>query len=126
MQVNFNSPVSPDTQAVSQQPAPSVPSVPATGDGANLPPAGGVLPVSATKHSKQGQQFDAAFKQLRQTIKQTAPALKLTVDLQSGYTVAKLIDSQSKKVILQLPPEQVIQLAKHPEQLPGALLRTRA
>jgi len=126
MQVNFNSQVSHDTQAASQQPAPSVPSVPATGDGSNLPPAGGVLPVPANKHSKKGQQFDAAFKQLKQAIKHTAPALKLTVDLQSGYTVAKLIDSQSKKVILQLPPEQVIQLAKHPEQLPGALLRTRA
>ncbi|MGA7800090.1 MAG: flagellar protein FlaG [Gammaproteobacteria bacterium] len=126
MQVNFNSSISPDTQAVSQSPAPSVPSPPATGAGANLPPTGSVLPAPATDKHSQGQHFEAALKQLRHAIKKTAPALKLTVDLQSGYTVAKLIDSQSKKVILQLPPEQVIQLAQHPERLPGALLRTRA
>lgn len=126
MQVNFNSSVSPDTQTVSQQPVSPEAAQPASGPGAGLPPTGHTLPPVASAKSQPGQQFDAAVKRLKQAIKETAPALKLTVELQSGYAVAKLIDPQSKKVLVQFPPEQVIQLARHPEKLSGALIRTRA
>ena len=53
-------------------------------------------------------------------------ALHFSVDEGSGRTVIRVIDPETAEVIRQIPPEEVLNLARQLEGSGGALLRTRA
>jgi len=52
--------------------------------------------------------------------------LQFSVDEDSGRTVIKVIDSETKETIRQIPPEEVVALAAHFRDGEGGLLRERA
>lgn len=131
MQVKLTTSMLPSTQTAAQTGG-QAPSRPANSDGASLPPAGTPLPVPGSHTTKpsplepETALFGAALQQLKTAVKHSAPGLTITAGLQSGYVVAKLVDPQTKKVLLELPPRQVIKLAQQPEQLSGLLVRVKA
>lgn len=131
MQVKATSSMLPDIQSAAPA-AGQTSSVSANNGGANLPATGAPLPAPSSHTSSpagrgsESAQFSAALQKLKAVVKQTVPGLTLTAGLQSGYVVAKLVDPQTKKVLLELPPVQVIKLAQHPEQLSGLLVQAKA
>lgn len=52
--------------------------------------------------------------------------LQFSVDEDSGRTVIKVIDSETKNLIRQIPSEQVLELARHFSTGDGLYLRERA
>ena len=59
-------------------------------------------------------------------IKQTANSLQFSIDEDIGVTVVKVIDTESKKVIRQIPSEEVIDIAKALDKLQGLLVKQQA
>ncbi len=52
--------------------------------------------------------------------------LQFDLDSSSGKMVVKIVDAQTKQVVRQIPSEEVLQLAKHLEQVQGLLFKAKA
>jgi len=70
--------------------------------------------------------LNQAVKQIQDMIKQTANSLQFSIDEDIGVTVVKVIDTESKKVIRQIPSEEVIDIAKALDKLQGLLVKQQA
>ena len=66
------------------------------------------------------------LKQIQDVIKQTANSLQFSIDEDIGVAVVKVIDTESKKVIRQIPSEEVIDIAKALDKLQGLLVKQQA
>lgn len=51
--------------------------------------------------------------------------LKIEIDKDTGITVAKIIDKETKEVIRQIPPEVVLKIAKYLNELTGLLFNEK-
>ncbi len=51
--------------------------------------------------------------------------LKIEIDKDTGITVAKIIDKETKEVIRQIPPEVVLKIAKYLDELTGLLFNEK-
>jgi flagellar protein FlaG len=72
------------------------------------------------------EQLTQAVKQIQDVIKQTANSLQFSIDEDIGVTVVKVIDTESKKVIRQIPSEEVLDIAKALDKLQGLLVKQQA
>lgn len=54
------------------------------------------------------------------------PEINFTVDDASGMQVVKIVDSQSKQVIRQIPSEEAIQIAQALDKLQGLFVKEQA
>ena len=72
------------------------------------------------------EQLNQAVKQIQDVIKQTAQSLQFSIDKDSGMTVVKVVDTESKKVIRQIPSEEVMAIAKALDKLQGLLVKQQA
>lgn len=126
MQVQLNS-STPSTGAPARAAATSNGS-PLPSDGTALPATSGVQTDTGTQggRSPNAPRLVAALQTLQKMLAQREPPLQLTSELQGGYVVAKLVDPQTKAVLYQLPPEQVIKLAEHGLSPSGFLPQTLA
>ncbi len=61
--------------------------------------------------------------ELFQTVRRN---LQFREDPSSGRLVVSVIDAESGEIIRQIPPEQMIRMAEHLEQMNGLLLGERA
>lgn len=71
-------------------------------------------------------QLNQAVKQIQDVIKQTANSLQFSIDKDSGMTIVKVVDTESKKVIRQIPSEEVMAIAKALDKLQGLLVKQQA
>lgn len=78
------------------------------------------------KSQPSGEQLTQAVKQIQDVIKQTANSLQFSIDKDSGTTVVKVVDTESKKVIRQIPSEEVLAIAKALDKLQGLLVKQQA
>ena len=76
---------------------------------AHDPPAkpAGIRPVVASVESS-----DRAVEQLNRHFQQTGTELKFQVDRESGRTLFKIISEKSREVLLQVPSEEVLAMAR--------------
>lgn len=81
---------------------------------------------SPTRTPPTGEQLNQAVKQIQDVIKQTANSLQFSIDEDIGVTVVKVIDTESKKVIRQIPSEEVMDIAKALDKLQGLLVKQQA
>lgn len=72
------------------------------------------------------EQLNQAVKQIQDVIKQTANSLQFSIDKDSGMTVVKVVDTESKKIIRQIPSEEVMAIAKALDKLQGLLVKQQA
>lgn len=114
----------------------TVPSLPpANIDAAILPAAtGGMLrtipPLKNTPQNvAQAQSLEATTPQLQQTVDElqrkvqiVAPNLQFSIDHDTGRTVIKVVDANTKEVIRQIPPDEILRLAKEIDRMRGLLL----
>lgn len=90
-------------------------------------------PVSRTSLTQQPEEKDAQQKELLQAVAQIKEFvqsvkrnLEFSVDSESGREVIKVIDAETDKVIRQIPPEDVLKIARHFHENMGSLIRVEA
>lgn len=83
--------------------------------------------ANAQKTTEDGRvQVSEAVGKINEMIRVVDRNLEFTVDKDTDLTVVKVIDSESKEVIRQIPSEEVIQIAKALDKLQGLLVRDKA
>lgn len=75
--------------------------------------------------SSENQVTDAVEK-LSKFVASIRPEISFSVDQSSGTRVVKIMDSQSKEVLRQIPSEEAIQLAQALDKLQGLFVRDKA
>jgi flagellar protein FlaG len=63
---------------------------------------------------------------LNDFVQKLSRTLQFSVDEESGRTVIKVVDSETKQIIRQIPPEEVLALAKNLANGEGVILREQA
>ena len=58
------------------------------------------------------EQLEETVEELNQMVQSVRRNLQFSIDKESGRTVIKVIDSDSEEVIRQIPPEEVLALAR--------------
>ncbi len=105
------------------------------------PPIGKLKPVAdvsegnpvATKgeslppdESNQSTKVEQAVNQINQYVQTLSRDLHFTVDEDSGRTVVKVLNTETKEIIRQIPSEELLQIARHLTDGGGLLLKVRA
>ena len=67
-----------------------------------------------------------AVKQIQDVVKPSAQNLQISIDEDVNMTVVKVVDGESKKVIRQIPSEEVIEIAKALDKLQGLFVKQQA
>ncbi|MBI4741810.1 MAG: flagellar protein FlaG [Betaproteobacteria bacterium] len=88
------------------------------------PPAQDAKDAQDTKD--KGQQLDQAVKAVSDFIKQANNSLAFSVDEDSGTTIVKVIDNDTKEVIKQIPSEEMLAIAKALDSIKGLLIHQKA
>lgn len=121
--------------ASSTQYAPPVQSTPGAGAArkAEAPPpeVARPLPGQDTQGADRAalpnsEQLNQAVKQIQDVITKTANRLEFSIDEDLGVSIVKVVDSESKKVIRQIPSEEVMKIAKALDSLQGLLVKQQA
>lgn len=97
----------------------------------SAPAVAGTSPAPAeTQRQKEvaasAEQVQQAMKQVAEAVQAKASNLEFSVDKETGTTVVKVVDAQTKEVIRQIPPEEMLSLARAMTQAEGLLVRQKA
>lgn len=90
-----------------------------------IAPDQALTPNQETPAATQENQ-DEAVKKLNQFVTATNHALEFSVDEDSGRQLVKLVDTQTKEVIRQIPTEEALQIAKALDRFQGLLIQNKA
>jgi len=89
--------------------------------------SGKLLPETNAQSTDSANKLDKAISRINEFVQKIQRDLQFSVDDESGKTVIKVIDSESKEVIRQIPEEVLLQVARSIEEsLEGALLEVKA
>lgn len=91
-----------------------------------LPVSGEKLPPATSQPATPSENLDNAVKQLNDYVQSVRRDLQFSIDKDSGRTVIKVVDSQTKEVIRQYPAEEVLKAAKELSKGHGLLIRVKA
>jgi flagellar protein FlaG len=67
-----------------------------------------------------------AVKRLNDFVAPTQSQISFSIDQESGVSVVKIVDKQSKEVIRQFPSEEAVALAQALDKLQGLLIKDKA
>lgn len=96
----------------------------AAGAGRKPVSAGGqLLPEKPAAHELTEKEVEEVVSNLNEFVQNIRRDLSFTVDEDSGRTVIKVIDSETDQVIRQIPPEDVINVAKRLAEMSGVILQ---
>lgn len=75
---------------------------------------GGLLPPSSVQdQANEAAKVEQAVSQVNEFVQNLNRDLQFTVDEDSGRTVIKVLDAETKEVIRQIPPEELLRIANH-------------
>ena len=95
--------------------------------GRQEPAAGGAsLPSQPLSGPTKASEVRQAVSDLNDYVQTLRRDLQFSVDEDSGRTIIKVIDSETKELIRQIPPEEVLALARHLDSAEGLILRDHA
>ena len=72
------------------------------------------------------QQLEEAVKSVSDFVKTANNSLEFSVDKETGVDIVKVIDSDTQKVIRQIPTEEIVAIAKALDNLKGLLIHQKA
>lgn len=72
------------------------------------------------------EQVSEAARRVEELFKTVRRNLEFRQDASSGRMIVSVVDAESGEVIRQIPPEQMVRMAAHLEQMNGLLLGERA
>jgi flagellar protein FlaG len=85
------------------------------------------LPGGKPVHAEDGGNLSQAVSRLNAHVQNIHRELEFSIDKATGRTIIKVIDSSTKEVIRQLPPEEVLQVARRIAAMQeGTILRVKA
>jgi len=88
--------------------------------------AGNIQPSNQDNSKNQDISLENAVERLSKFVATTTSEISFSIDQDSGIQVVKVLDSQSKDVIRQIPSEEVIQLAQALDKLQGLFVKDKA
>ncbi len=91
---------------------PAARGVPATENGQELPDTGKSLPSDKERNPSR-EALSSAVDNLNQYVQTIRRELEFSIDENSGRTVIKVLDAETKEVIRQIPPEEVVSLSQN-------------
>lgn len=102
---------------------------PAKHESAAVPPQ--ARAVSDTKSVQQSQQTgreqaEEAVKRIKEFVQPINDSIQFSLDDDTGFTVVKVVDLQTKEVLRQIPSEEAINIAKALDKLKGLLIHSKA
>ena len=77
-----------------------------------LPESGNDLPLVAKKTEFSEDDIDDAVREINQYVQSEQRELQFTIDEDSGQTVIKVIDAQTKELIRQIPGEEALNVVR--------------
>ncbi|TFV94000.1 flagellar protein FlaG, partial [Oxalobacteraceae bacterium OM1] len=80
-------------------------------------------PAKAEPNSAQIAQ---AIKNLNKAMESLSRGLEFSIDDQTDRTVVKVVDTQTKEVIRQIPTEETLEISRALDQATGLLIRQKA
>lgn len=96
----------------------------------------GVTPLAATgdtpgvtgtsKAQPTLDQVQQALEQVQQVVRPLAQSLQFSIDQDTHNTVVKIVDTETNKVIRQIPSEEMLQMAKALDKFTGLLMKQQA
>ena len=78
------------------------------------------------KEEPSSQEIQDAVKNMNDFVGTINNSLKFSVDDETGKTIVKVMDVETKEVIKQIPSEEMIAIAKAVDQLKGLLVQQKA
>jgi len=70
--------------------------------------------------------IEEATKKVQQTVSMFNSALQFQIDQDTEKLVIKIIDTNTQEVIKQIPPQEILEIAKALDKLQGLLVREKA
>jgi flagellar protein FlaG len=70
--------------------------------------------------------LEHAVQRISEYVSASRPEISFTIDETTGTQVVKIVDSQSKQVIRQMPSEEAIQIAQALDKLQGLFVKDKA
>ncbi|MCB5188016.1 flagellar protein FlaG [Methylobacillus caricis] len=99
----------------------------------NTQPVASLPAALGSKQASQGPEVDpsqnsveSAVKQINEFISPVMQSIQFSTDNDSGKVVVKVVDSETQKVLRQIPNEEVLQIAKTLGKLQGLVIRQTA
>ncbi|HSH98480.1 MAG: flagellar protein FlaG [Methylophilaceae bacterium] len=70
--------------------------------------------------------LEAAVKNINEFVSPMTQSIEFSLDQESGRTIVKVVDSETQKVLRQIPDEEVLQISKTLDKLQGLLIKQTA
>ena len=83
---------------------------------------------SSTANNRQArpEELESSVAKIQQFVSATTSDVQFSIDKDSGSTVVKVIDRNTKEVIRQIPSQEMLDMAKALDRLQGLLLKNQA
>ena len=81
---------------------------------------------SSERKEAEPEELDKAVEKVQKFVSMTACDIEFSIDEDSGHTVVKVIDRETKDVIRQIPSQEMLDLAQALDKLQGLLIRQKA
>ncbi|HZX30415.1 MAG TPA: flagellar protein FlaG [Rhodocyclaceae bacterium] len=72
------------------------------------------------------EQTEEAVKRIKEFVQPINDSIQFSLDDDTGFTVVKVVDLQTKEVLRQIPSEEAINIAKALDKLKGLLIHSKA
>lgn len=82
--------------------------------------------TSAPTAAPTRDQVQQAVDQIQQIVRPLAQSLQFSIDGDTHSTVVKIVDTETNKVIRQIPSEEMLQMAKALDKFTGLLMKQTA
>jgi flagellar protein FlaG len=86
----------------------------------------GVHPSPAGTASNEPSELEKAVARVREVFQSVEPRLQFEIDPDLHRVIVKVMDGESGQVIRQIPPQEVLDLAKNIQASTGLLFRRQA
>lgn len=123
MSIEVQPNVTPAAADAGQSAVPAPPPVPAAAPAKGNAKGDAAPPLPPAVSQKQ---LNAAVDRLNRQVQEIRRSLRFVIDKDSGEVVVKVIDTDTQKVISQIPPSDILALREHLKQLSGILLHAHA
>jgi flagellar protein FlaG len=125
--INSTPPKKAATEKTTTAPATTKITTETPANGQNPAVNGNSVPETTTAGEANEESLEQAITRINSYVQQVQRDLKFSVDDESGKTVIKVIDSESKELIRQIPEEVLLKVAQSIEEsLEGSLLEVKA
>lgn len=83
-------------------------------------------PLEPSQREPEQAEVVEATQRIKEFVKPINGAIEFSVDDESGRTIVKVVDLQTKEILRQIPSEEVLNIARALDKLQGLLIQGKA